>query len=511
MAIVKKTYGKNYLLCYETEKGKIYSCEEIRKSWDNQVHYITENRTKNIKGLRQAQLGAVFAIRAHWIVSKEAATVVMPTGTGKTETMMITIAAEQCKRAFILVPTDLLRKQTVVNCVQWGILKEIGVIDQKAKYPNVLCLRSTPKAKDEFEELLDSANIIVSTAKLVSRFDIEYIDMLSSKCDVLIVDEAHHIEANRWNQIKSYFKGKKILQFTATPFRNDGKKLDGDIIYNFPLSMAQEQGYFQKINFKPIIEYDEEKGDYAIAQAAVSQLQLDLEKGFNHIILVRSKSMQRAKQLFENIYMHYFAQYNPVIIISEMTATEKKENMEALKTGRSKIVVCVDMFGEGIDVPNLKIAAIHDRYKSLPITLQFIGRFTRSKAGLGDATIITNLANEDIQDALAELYSQDSDWNTLLSELSEEIIGKEISLQKLANGFKGSGIESINIKQLRPALSMVAYKTDDENWNWENWRQLFDEDLCKYYINEEENIFIVIEPEESKIDWANYREINNLN
>lgn len=115
------------------------------------------------------------------------------------------------------------------------------------------------------------------------------------------------------------------------------------------------------------------------------------------------------------------------------------------------------MFGEGIDIPNLKIAAIHDRYKSLPITLQFIGRFARSKAGLGDATIITNLANEDIQDALAELYSQDSDWNSLLSELSEGVIGKEITLQKLANGFKGSGIESINIKQLRPALSMVAY------------------------------------------------------
>ena len=62
--------------------------------------------------------------------------------------------------------------------------------------------------------------------------------------------------------------------------------------------------------------------------------------------------------------------------------------MEALKTGKSRIVVCVDMFGEGIDIPNLKIAAIHDRYKSLPITLQFIGHFARSKAGLGDATII---------------------------------------------------------------------------------------------------------------------------
>ncbi|WP_235819678.1 hypothetical protein [Caldifermentibacillus hisashii] len=37
------------------------------------------------------------------------------------------------------------------------------------------------------------------------------------------------------------------------------------------------------------------------------------------------------------------------------------------------------MFGEGIDIPNLKIAAIHDKYKSLPITLQFIGRFARTK------------------------------------------------------------------------------------------------------------------------------------
>lgn len=511
MAIVKKSFGKNYLRCYMNEKGRIYSCEQIRKSWNNKVNYVKENSLENIKGLRQAQLGAVFAIRAHWTVSKEAATVVMPTGTGKTETMITTIVAEQCRRVFILVPSDLLRVQTVENCVKLGILKDIGVIEQRVRYPNVLCLKSQPRTKDELKKMLDSANIIVSTAKLVSRFDIEYMNMLSSKCDVLIVDEAHHIEANRWNQIKSFFRDKRILQFTATPFRNDGKKLDGDIIYNFPLSMAQEQGYFQKINFKPIIEYDEEKGDYAIAQAAVKQLKFDLRNGFNHIILVRAKGVQRAKQLFENIYTHYFNQYNPVLIIGEMTVLEKKSNMEALKIGKSQIVVCVDMFGEGIDIPNLKIAAIHDRYKSLPITLQFIGRFARSKAGLGDATIITNLANEDIQDALAELYSQDSDWNNLLSELSEGVIGKEISLQKLANGFKGSGIESINIKQLRPALSMVAYKTDAKEWHWENWTQLFDEDLCKYYINEEENIFIVIEPEESKIDWANYREISNLN
>lgn len=511
MTIVRKRIGKNHLYSYEDEKKKIYTCSQIINSWNSVVNYIVEDSSKNQSGLREAQLGAVFAIRAHWIVSKDVATVVMPTGTGKTETMITTIVAEQFDKVFILVPSDLLRTQTVNNCVKLGILKDIGIIDKKAKCPNILCLKSQPKEKDELEQALKSANIIVSTATLVSKFSDNYMKLLSGICNVLIVDEAHHIEATRWNQIRTYFKGKKILQFTATPFRNDGKKIDGDIIYNFPLSKAQEQGYFQKINFKPLMEFDVELGDFSVACASVKQLEEDLEKGYEHIILVRAKTVSRAKQLFEQIYTKFFAQYNPVLIVGEISKKEKDYRMSLLKKGESKIVVCVDMFGEGIDIPNLKIAAIHDKYKSLPITLQFIGRFARSKKGGGDATVITNLANEDIKDALTELYSQDSDWNILLSELSDAGIGKEISLQKLANGFKGNGIETINVKQLRPALSMVAFKTEDEEWHWKRWTKLFDEDLCKYYLNDEEKILIVVEPEESKIEWANYQEVNNLN
>lgn len=215
--------------------------------------------------------------------------------------MIATIVAERCKKVFILVPSDLLRTQTVKNCAGLGILKEIGVIDKRVKLPNVLCLKSAPKTKEELEGLLEAANIIVSTAKLVSRFKDEYMNIISNCCDTFIVDEAHHIEANRWNQIKEYFREKKILQFTATPFRNDGKKIDGDIIYNFPLSKAQEQGYFKKINFKPILEFDDEQGDFAIAWAAVEQLSEDEAKGYNHIILVRCKSVSRAKELYKRL------------------------------------------------------------------------------------------------------------------------------------------------------------------------------------------------------------------
>ncbi|PAC30611.1 hypothetical protein CEJ87_18090 [Caldifermentibacillus hisashii] len=62
-----------------------------------------------------------------------------------------------------------------------------------------------------------------------------------------------------------------------------------------------------------------------------------------------------------------------------LVIAKKRKGFQALDDLKSRIVVCVNMFGEGIDIPNLKIAAIHDKYKSLPITLQFIGRFARTK------------------------------------------------------------------------------------------------------------------------------------
>lgn len=503
--------GSNYVLCDVDENGKFKKCEQIVKSWSNKVNYVVEDENKNQVGLRTAQLGAVFAIRAHWTVSDLAATIVMPTGTGKTETMITTIVAEQRKKVFVLVPTNLLRTQTVENCVRLGILKDINVVDTKAKLPNVLCLRSTPKTKEDLKELLNMSNIIVSTASLISRFDESYMNLINQECDTLIVDEAHHIKAQKWEQIKSSFAGKKILQFTATPFRNDGKKLDGEIIYNFPLSQAQREGYFQKINFMPIVEFDDEKGDSEIAKAAIHKLQEDINKGYKHTVLVRTDNVKRAEKLYNDIYLKMFKVYNPVLILGKMPDKEKKEKMDKLKNGESKVVVCVDIFGEGIDIPSLKIAAIHDKYKSLPITLQFVGRFARNKKGLGEATVITNIANEDIQDALKELYSQDSNWNSLLSEMSSSAIGKEISLQKLANGFIGTGIDTINVNQLKPKLSMVAYSTNKKEWNWRNWEKAFEQAKCKYYVNEDEHILIVVEANESKIEWAYYKEINNLN
>lgn len=460
----------------------------VKETWKN--NFILNKAENCSNGLRAAQLGAICSIKAHWTVSNKPATIVMPTGTGKTETMIATVVSEGIDRTLIIVPSDLLRKQTADKFIEFGILKKIGIISSDALMPSVAYLKKTPKELTDLQNIINKSNIIVTTASLIRLFSDEYISALADGCDTLIVDEAHHIAAKSWAVLKYKLKKLRCLQFTATPFRNDGKKVDGDIIYNFPLSKAQEQGYFKPIIFKPIYEFDEMNGDFAIANAAVNQLEADLKEGYNHLILVRAKDKKSANRLYETIYMAHFSKYKPVIIHSDISRNEKITALKALNDGKSRIVVCVDMFGEGIDIPQLKIAAVHDKYKSLPITLQFIGRFARTKDGIGDATLITNIANDELSESLQELYTHDSDWNSMLNVLSDKEINKEISLQNLARGFDLSTIQGITIQQLRPKISMVAYKTYQSKWEPNKIYSIFDLDNCFISINSEKKFLL---------------------
>ncbi len=85
------------------------------------------------------------------------------------------------------------------------------------------------------------------------------------------------------------------------------------------------------------------------------------------------------------------------------------------------------MCGEGYDLPNLKILALHKKCKSLPIFMQLVGRFTRTNRSkkLGQATIIANIVADDISEQFTDLYAVDADWNLLLGTLSKEKVEKE--------------------------------------------------------------------------------------
>ena len=177
------------------KNSKYIEPERICKSWGNNIKEKVANNNSEI-GLRKAQFGALCSIRSHWTVSNIPATIVMPTGTGKSETMLATIVTEKIKKTLIIVPSDLLRKQIYNKAKKLGVLYEIGMLkDSKALFPNVLLLEENFKEINTFKEYIKKSNIIVTTMNLVNYMREEYIEFLSQEVELLVVDEAHHISS----------------------------------------------------------------------------------------------------------------------------------------------------------------------------------------------------------------------------------------------------------------------------------------------------------------------------
>ncbi|WP_047980945.1 DEAD/DEAH box helicase [Ornithinibacillus contaminans] len=507
---MEKINIKKNVFIYNVDKsGGLVKPIDVSKTWMNGYH---EKRSgvDGEGGLRFPQYGALNAIRAHWTISNEAATIVMPTGTGKTETMFATILSERLKTTLIIVPSDLLRKQIYENVQHFGIFPKLGMVDSSALMPNTTILASIPSNIEELKELVENSNIIVSTMSLLAKFQNSYKRYLSTICETLIFDEAHHMAARTWSNFREYFRNSRILQFTATPYRDDGKKIVGKLIYNYPLALAQEQGYFKGIDYYPVEEFDELKGDKAIAKKAVEILKKDKDKGNKHIILARASNRERAKSLFENIYNKYYSKFNPVLVISGQSKAVNTSNIKKLREYKSQIVVCVDMFGEGVDIPSLKIAAIHDKYKSLPITLQFIGRFARTKENLGNAKLITNIANDDLKSQVAELFQQDSDWNKLLNIVSAEKITEQINIHALLESLDNREVSDIDIYQLQMKISTRMFNYSKSDWLNENWKSVLNPDNAMCYYSKSERLMVLVEKVESNVAWSTQKDINEL-
>jgi hypothetical protein len=298
----------------------------------------------------------------------------------------------------------------------------------------------------------------------------------------------------------------RSTQLPPTRGNVKNKKLE-DRVYKYPLKKAQEEGYFKPIQFRPVEEFNPEKADEAIATRAIQQLRDDAQ--YNHILMARVGSVERARQVFP-LYAKY-AEFNPVQIHTGIKSVKEREKIrEAIISGASKIVVCVDMLGEGFDLPELKIAAFHDIRKSLAVTLQLAGRFTRSRADLGEATFIANIANVEVRDELRKLYMRDTDWNFLLPQLSDGMIQEQVGLREFLEGFAHFP-DDIPLKNLRPATSTVIYKTKCLRWTPENFRTgipgIASCERIYHGVNDQRQTLVVITARRVSVDWADITDI----
>ena len=505
---VKATFDGNSIFQYTEAAKDPSNPEDVRESLKNDFTIIEDAPDLGIKGLRLPQLGALHAVLGYWTLNNHTpATVVLPTGTGKTETMLALYAKQIPKRLLVLVPSDALRTQISEKFMSWGILKDFKLLSDQSLHPLVGVVKHKFTSKAEALKFAENCNVIIATPNALMESDDKVWKELIKECSHLFVDEAHHSVAQTWNKVISEFTDKQVVQFTATPYRYDGSLMKGKIVYNFPLKRAQELKYFSKIKYESVFALADT--DTVIAKKAVDYLRADIKAGYKHIMMARVNTKRKAERLLE-IYQDVAPDLNPVYIHSTTKTDERKRSIEALTSQTSKILICVDMFGEGFDMPSLKIAAIHEPHRSLGITLQFIGRFARvSGTDLGDATIVVNRGDPQEDIGLKKLYAEDPDWNEIISELSEGAIGEQEEINEFEEGFTLP--PELSLRNLEPKMSTVVYKTETTEWYPDKVQKLFESILYTnpIAVNEAEHVVWFVTKEATKVGWGNTKSIED--
>ena len=374
----------------ESLRGRASLKDEVRDAEGN----VTE------AGLRAPQVGAVHGALAHWKGSDDLATIVLPTGTGKTETMLTLFAWEKFGLLIVVVPTDALRTQIAGKFQTMGLLGLFGVLAEGALLPVVGVVEHAFGSADEAADLMRRCNIVVATMAVLDACSPDARDRIADLCPCLFIDEAHHGAARTWQEFRTLFLKRprnRALQIYghALPRGRQAGRWPGGI--QLPAPESTGRGLLLRISLLPVFSWNEDTADEDIAEAALAQLDKDEAAGFEHVVMARTSSIARATAVAA-IYQRLAPHRRPVLVHSQVRTVARRKALDGLAGGAVRVVVCVDMLGEGFDFPRLKIAALHDVHKSLPVTIQFTGRFTRAVPRLGTATVVANMANRSMQE-----------------------------------------------------------------------------------------------------------------
>ncbi|MBF0548972.1 MAG: DEAD/DEAH box helicase family protein [Deltaproteobacteria bacterium] len=355
--------------------------------------------------LRLPQKGAYEAALKYFEGGKRRALIQLPVGCGKTGAMSVIPFGVSRGRVLVVAPNLEIRRNLVKNLDftnPENFWKKTGVFTN-GTYPKTAELDSNANVDD-----CDHANILVTniqqfTSKRQSWLEKFFPDYF----DLILLDEGHHAEANTWQTILSQFSEARVASFTATPLRSDGKKVEGDRIYRYPVARAITDGFIKNIasrrlepaalyftyrgqqqqhSIEEVIKLREEtwysKGvalsrecNEHIVDASIESM-LELREGgeAKHQIIAAACSIDHANQI-RSLYEERGR--SAAVLHSDMTNEDQEDVRFQLEAGRIDAVVQVAMLGEGADYPNLSVAAIFRPFRHVVPYVQFIGRVMR--------------------------------------------------------------------------------------------------------------------------------------
>lgn len=157
----------------------------------------------------------------------------MPTGTGKTETMLCSVVHYRRGPTLVIVPNNRLRWQTFGNFRSLGLLRKLRLVDDEIHNPIVSVITKEPNCAEDLS-IFEGANVVIGVMASLGVKDVaEFRPQIAAAVKSLFVDEAHHVPSDTWSEFRSQFARHQVVQFTATPFRLDNKLVDGRVIFSY--------------------------------------------------------------------------------------------------------------------------------------------------------------------------------------------------------------------------------------------------------------------------------------
>ena len=223
---------------------------------------------------------------------------------------------------------------------------------------------------------------------------------------VILVDEAHHALAKSYQRILKQFPKAIVLLFTATPYRTGRMQLDqiaDDIIVGQSIHELTDKGFLAPFRyFQPPNDFDSKllkrgsTGDFTneSMQEAMST------KIFGHIVKQYkriAKGMQAVVYTYSIDSAHKIAaEFNEAGITARSVNGKTPQDMRdhivrMFRDQRIKILVNVNLFTEGVDLPNVDCVIMSRPTASLALYLQFSMRCLNPRPG--KTAIIIDHAN----------------------------------------------------------------------------------------------------------------------
>lgn len=223
---------------------------------------------------------------------------------------------------------------------------------------------------------------------------------------VILVDEAHHALAKSYQRILNKFPKAIVLLFTATPHRTGRMQLDqiaDDIIVGQSIHELTDKGFLAPFRyFQPPNDFNSKllkrgsTGDFtneSMQEAMSSKIYGHIVKQYKRI----ANGMQAVVYTYSVESAHYIAaEFNEAGITARSVNGKTPQDMRdhivrMFRDQRIKILVNVNLFTEGVDLPNVDCVIMARPTASLSLYLQFSMRCLNPRPG--KTAIIIDHAN----------------------------------------------------------------------------------------------------------------------